>query len=173
MTFATIINVVFSALCVIVVIQSMRMMKGVRELRDVSLDQSVKQMDAATARAQAVLTELKMVLGSAASTHSRTVAEGEALRDELSVMIGIGNSVADRIVEVAAAQNGPKAVNDDDANMPVMAKPAPAQASSERRENGRHGNRRSGQRSGANRNASSEIVETVIKAVKSTRVGHA
>jgi hypothetical protein len=34
----------------------------------------------------------------------RAVAASEALRDELSVMVGIGNAVAERILEAAATQ---------------------------------------------------------------------
>lgn len=158
MTFATIINVILSGLCVIVVVQSLRVVKGMREIRELSLDKAVTQIDAATTRAQAVLTELKMVLGSTTAVQNRAIVEGEALRDELELMIGIGNSVADRITEAATAQSAPKAVNDDDADLPIVQPEKQA-----------HGDRRHRR----NRKPHVEIAEKVIKSVKSNRVGHA
>lgn len=166
MTFATIINAILSGLCVIVVVQSLRMVKSVREIRNLSLDESIAQIDAATSRAQAVLTELKMILSSTTAVQNRAIVEGEALRDELELMIGIGNSVADRITEAATAPIGPKAVNDD---LPDLPKPEKGKQAHQDRRNASASNRRNnGQRKPA-----VEGREKVIKAVKSNHVGHA
>lgn len=106
MTFATISNLVLTALCIVVVVQSLRMVKGIQAIRASSLDQGVAQLDAATARAGDVLTELKDVLGSVSAGQNRAIAEAQALRDELSVVVGIGNAVAERIVEAASIHQG-------------------------------------------------------------------
>lgn len=109
MTFVTVSNLVLVALCIAVIVQSLRMSKGIREIRSSSLNEGVEHLDAATARAQAVLLELKSVLAAASAAQNRAMANGEALREELSVVVGIGNAVAERIIEAAAAQNEKKA----------------------------------------------------------------
>lgn len=114
MTFAMAINVVLGILCVIVVIQSLRMVRGVQEIRSLSFDEGVAQMDSATQRAQAVLTELKTVLDAATTAQNRAIVDGEALRDELSVMIGIGNAVAERIMDAADARQSGDASDETD-----------------------------------------------------------
>jgi hypothetical protein len=106
MTFVAVSNLVLIALCVIVIVQSLRMAKGIREFRTSSLNESASQIDAATARAQAVLNELKTVLATSAAAQNRALVSGEEMREELSVVIGIGNAVAERIIEAASLQNG-------------------------------------------------------------------
>jgi hypothetical protein len=109
MTFVTFINVIMMLLCVAVIFQTLRMAKGIRDLRSASLADSVTQLERATGQAKAVLTELKTVLATEVVAQGRAVAASEALRDELSVMVGVGNAVAERIMEAAAMQNEAKA----------------------------------------------------------------
>lgn len=109
MTFVTFSNAIMMLLCVAVIVQTLRMGKSIRELRSTPLGDSVTQLERATGQARAVLGELKTLLATDAMAQSRGAASGEELRDELSVMIGIGNSVADRIMEAVAAQNEVKA----------------------------------------------------------------
>lgn len=108
MTFATFSNVVLMVLCIVVIVQSVRLTKSFQAIRSSSLNDSVVQLDRATAQAQAVLAELKTILATEGVTQTRVIREGEALRDELSVMVGIGHSVADRIMDAVATQSGPK-----------------------------------------------------------------
>lgn len=103
MTFATLTNAIVSVLCALVVLQSLRMQRNIRDMKSGSLGETVKSLDRATAHARQVLAELKVVLTTEGADNARAVAAGEALRDELSLMVGIGNSVADRIM--AAAEN--------------------------------------------------------------------
>ncbi|HKY80485.1 MAG TPA: DUF6468 domain-containing protein [Sphingobium sp.] len=109
MTFATFSNLIVMLLCVAVIVQSRRLSKSFNEVRSVNLRDSIAQLDRSTGQAKAVLAELKALLATEGVAHSRSVASGEALRDELSVMIGIGNAVAERIVEAAALQSGKSA----------------------------------------------------------------
>lgn len=109
MTFVIFSNLILMLLCVAVIVQTLRMAKGIRDIRSSSLNESVTQLDRATGQARAVLTELKALLATDATAQSRAIADGEALRDELSLMVGIGNAVAERIMEAATAQNEAKA----------------------------------------------------------------
>lgn len=108
MTFATFTNLIVSFLCAGVVLQSMRMMRNIREMKSGDLSETVKSLDRATAQARGVLAELKTVLSTDGAANVKTIASGESLRDELSLMVGIGNAVADRIMEAAAAADRQK-----------------------------------------------------------------
>lgn len=103
MIFATFTNLVVSILCVAVVLQSMRMMRNVRAIKSDTFGETITALDQATAQARAVLAELKTVLSTDGAANVRSIASGETLRDELSLMVGIGNAVADRIMDAAAA----------------------------------------------------------------------
>jgi hypothetical protein len=103
-TFVTLINAIMIALCAAVIVQTMRMAKSLREIRASALNESVARLEHATDQARAVLGHMKALLATEVVAQGRAVAAGEALRDELSVMVGIGNAVAERILEAAATQ---------------------------------------------------------------------
>ncbi|WIW90553.1 hypothetical protein K3M67_21365 (plasmid) [Sphingobium sp. V4] len=109
MSLATFSNAILMLLCMAVIVQTLRLSRSVRELRSSALHDSVAQLERATGQARAVLGELKMMLATEVVAQSRAAASSEALRDELSVMVGIGNAVAERILEAVAAQNEAKA----------------------------------------------------------------
>ena len=109
MTFVTFSNVMMMLLCVAVIVQTLRMGKSIRDLRSATLNDSVTQLERATGQARTVLGEIKTLLANEVVAQSRGAANSEALRDELAVMVGIGNSVADRIMEAVAAQNAVQA----------------------------------------------------------------
>lgn len=143
MTFATFTNVALMLLCVAVLVQSARMMKSFSAIRSGDLGATVKSLDNATAQARTVLAELRETLATDGAANARAIASGEALRDELSVMVGIGNSVAERIME-AAANAGEKsssenqhalnhAIGDDGAGGSEPAKPQSSGKSRSRR----------------------------------------
>ncbi|WP_380874019.1 hypothetical protein ACFB49_45300 [Sphingomonas sp. DBB INV C78] len=102
MTFATFINILLMLLCVAVLVQSARMIRSFDAIKSGDLGETVKQLDNATAQARAVLAELKTILATDGAASVRTIQSGESLRDELSVMVGIGNAVAERIMDAAA-----------------------------------------------------------------------
>ncbi|HWW65150.1 MAG TPA: DUF6468 domain-containing protein [Sphingomonadaceae bacterium] len=122
MTFATFMNLVVAILCVAVVLQSMRMTRNIQAIKSGDLGETVKSLDNATAQAREVLAKLKDVLTTDGAANVRTIASGETLRDELSVMVGIGNAVAERIMEAAAAAGERKEEAATAAQLP--AKPA-------------------------------------------------
>jgi hypothetical protein len=103
MTFASFTNLVVAALCVAVLLQSVRMMRSIRAMKSGDLGDTIASLDRATAQARGVLADLKDVLTTDGAANIRTIASGETLRDELSVMVGIGNAVADRIMDAATA----------------------------------------------------------------------
>jgi hypothetical protein len=105
MTFATFTNVVVILLCGAVLVQSVRMMKSFQAVKDGGLKDMVAALDMATGQARAVLSEMKETLRTDGAAHARTVAQGEAMREELTVMVGIANAVAERILETVEANN--------------------------------------------------------------------
>lgn len=158
MTFVTFSNVMMLLLCVAVIVQTLRMGKSIRDLRTTSLNDSVAQLERATGQARTVLGELKTLLANEVVAQSRGAANGEALRDELAVMVGIGNSVADRIMEAVAAQNAVKAAEAD-------AKEASAR---------RQGSRKLRSRASAGRRKASAATAPVLPVTAETPVaGHA
>lgn len=124
MTFASLTNLVVAAMCLGVILQSVRMIRNIRQVQTGDLGDTIKSLDRATAQARAVLAELKDVLLTDGAANARSIATGETLRDELSVMVGIGNAVADRIIEAASTgdrrkQAEPAAPKATDAKAPV------------------------------------------------------
>ncbi|WP_019831309.1 DUF6468 domain-containing protein [Sphingomonas sp. PR090111-T3T-6A] len=121
MTFASLTNIVVAALCLGVIFQGLRMIRNIRLIQTGDLGDTIKSLDRATAQARAVLGELKDVLVTDGAANARIIATGETLRDELSVMIGIGNAVADRIMEAASPGDRQKPPEAE----PAAPKPAP------------------------------------------------
>lgn len=112
MTFATFTNILLMALCVAVLVQSARMMRAFKAIQTGDLGETVKQLDRATGQARTVLAELKDILATDGAASVRTIQSGETLRDELSVMVGIGNAVAERIMDAAASTNAVATTNE-------------------------------------------------------------
>ena len=103
MTFATMTNVIVMIFCAAVLVQSLRMMRSLAVLKTSDLPKMVKALDAATAQARFVLSELKDTLRTDGAATRRALSDAETIRDELGVMIGIANATADRLVESASA----------------------------------------------------------------------
>lgn len=111
MTLVTFSNFLLMLLCVAVIVQSIRLTKSFQAIRSSALNDSVVQLDRATGQAKAVLAELKFLLSTHGVAQTKAVKAGEELRDELSVMVGIGNAVAERIMDAVAAQNAARTDN--------------------------------------------------------------
>ena len=129
MIFATTTNLILVFLCAAVLVQSTRVMRSFRDLKSGSLGDTVKSLDRATAQARFVLGELKDLLSTDGTANARAIASGESLREELSVMVGIGNAVAERIMEAATTA---EASRKRERAAPVADKPAPRPASRKR-----------------------------------------
>lgn len=121
MSFATLANIATMFFCVAVLVQSVRMMRSLKTVKDGALTDVVQALDKSTAGARAVLVELKASLGECAG-HTRVLGEAKDMAEELSVMIGIANASAERLVEVASAARGAAGTQiDQDADEKVIA----------------------------------------------------
>ena len=108
MSFAVFTNLIVILLCAAVLVQSVRMMRSFRAVKDGGLQSVVEALDKSTAQARAVLSDLKDTLRTDAAANARVVAEGEAMREELAVMVGIANAVAERIMESVESKKQPE-----------------------------------------------------------------
>lgn len=105
MSIALFANVLTIILCVAVLVQSMRMMRSLRAVKDGALTDVVKALDHATVQARSVLSDMKQTLGTDCARHARLVEQARDLRDELSDMIGIADSACERIVSAVSLAN--------------------------------------------------------------------
>lgn len=134
MSFATVSDLALGLLCVAVLVQNLRVMRNFQAIRSGDLGATVQSLDRATAQARAVLADLKQILATDGAANARAIASGESLRDELSVMVGIGNAVAERIMEAAARAGEAK-----EAAGESVEEPACEPAGEEHRPTGSHG----------------------------------
>jgi hypothetical protein len=127
MSLTIISNIVVSILCVGVLIQVTRMSLALSTLQRSDIGETVAALDHATARATATLAEFQRALAAESAANQRSLSSGEALRDELSVMVGIGNNIADRIMDAAATvatphwADAPDSASEDGAATEAMA----------------------------------------------------
>ncbi len=98
MTFATTINIVTIILCGAVLVQCARMMRSLAAFRTAELPATVAALTRATGDAGRVLSELKQALAET-DPRLRIIGDARAVTDELSVMVGIANATADRLLE--------------------------------------------------------------------------
>ncbi|MEW9854497.1 DUF6468 domain-containing protein [Novosphingobium sp. M1R2S20] len=103
MGFASFVNIITVIFCLAVLVQSVRMMRSLEAVKGAgaALPQLIQGLDTATGRASNVLAELKETLRTDASANARILAQAEEIRDELSVMVGIANATADRLLEAS------------------------------------------------------------------------
>ena len=101
MTFSVFTNFLVMMLCIAVLVQSVRMMRSLKAVKEGALKETVAALDAATREAKIVLGELKKTLQNDCAHNARTLVDGGKMLEELTMMIGIGNSVAERIVEAS------------------------------------------------------------------------
>jgi hypothetical protein len=104
MNFAVITNILTMALCIAVLVQSVRMMRSLKAVKEGALTDVVTALDRSTVQARAVLSELKAALVECAG-NARVLNEGKSMADELGVMIEIANNTAERLVQAAADAN--------------------------------------------------------------------
>lgn len=115
MSFAILANVLTMILCMAVLVQSVRMMRSLRTVKDGALTDVVGALEKATAQARAVLSDMKATLGTDCAQHARLVTQARDLRDELSDMIGIADSACERIVGAVGIANAHRGVEAEEA----------------------------------------------------------
>jgi ABC-type transporter Mla subunit MlaD len=91
--------------CMAVLVQSVRMMRSLRTVKDGALTEVVTALEKATAGARSVLSEMKSTLGTDCAQHARLVEQARDLRDELSDMIGIADAACERVVNAVGLAN--------------------------------------------------------------------
>ena len=102
MSFTVFTNLITVLFCIAVLVQSVRMMRSLKQVREGQLDRTVGALDTATTKAQAVLSELKQTLTTEGAANARTLGDAREVREELNVMIGIANAMAERLIEAAS-----------------------------------------------------------------------
>lgn len=105
MSFALMTNFACMILCAAVLLQSGRLMRSLKAVRSGALTDTVQSLERATAQARAVLADMKATLGNEFSANGRLVEQAVVLRDELAMMIEIGDATAERIAGAASAGN--------------------------------------------------------------------
>lgn len=99
MTLTLMSNLLTIILCIGVIVQGSRMMVRLRAVSDGQMGNIVSGLDRATAQASLVLADLKQTLAVEGGALAQSLVQAEELRDELSVLIGIANAMAERLVE--------------------------------------------------------------------------
>lgn len=107
MNFATLSNIATMLFCIAVLVQTVRLMRCLQLISSGALTEVVGALDTSTAEAQRVLGRLTDVLRTDVATSARTLNQGKSMLEELTVMTGIANAIAERIVDVAGASNRP------------------------------------------------------------------
>lgn len=105
MSIALLANVLTIILCMAVLVQSVRMMKSLRTVKDGALTQVVEALQRATTEARSVLSDMKQTLGTDCARHAQLVERARELRDELGLMTGIADAAAERIVRAVGMAN--------------------------------------------------------------------
>jgi hypothetical protein len=99
------VNVLTMIFCLAVLVQSVRMMRSLRTVKDGALTQVVEALEKATGQARTVLSDMKTTLGGECAENARLVDIARGLRDELSMMVDLADSAAERIVAVVGTAN--------------------------------------------------------------------
>jgi hypothetical protein len=102
MSFTAFTNIITILFCIAVLVQSVRMMRSLKQVREGQLDRTVAALDTATAKARGVLSELKDTLTTEGAANARALGEAREVREELNVMVGIANAMAERLIEAAS-----------------------------------------------------------------------
>ncbi|UYY59700.1 DUF6468 domain-containing protein [Sphingomonas sp. S2-65] len=115
MSLALLANALTMIFCMAVLVQSVRMMRSLRTVKDGALTETVNALEKATAGARAVLADMKTTLGTDCAKNARLVDQARDLRDELSDMIGIADGACERIVNAVSLANAQRPAAEADA----------------------------------------------------------
>ena len=109
MSLAIVANALTMIFCMAVLVQSVRMMRSLRTVKDGALTDVVAALEKATTGARTVLSDMKATLGTDCAQHARLVEQARELRDELQVMTGIADGACERIVNAVGLANALRA----------------------------------------------------------------
>lgn len=101
MSFATAINLATIILCGAVLVQSLRLMRLIARVQGDEVTEQVAAMDRATAEARGVLASLQGVLSHEVAEAARMLPQARAMREELTVLLGLADVAAERLVSAA------------------------------------------------------------------------
>ena len=107
MSFSTVTNIMTMLFCTAVLIQSIRLMRCLKDVKGENFAEMVVALDTATSEARNVLADLRETLRVDCAANARVIASGTAMREELTVMAGIADAVAERIVEAVGKTTPP------------------------------------------------------------------
>jgi hypothetical protein len=104
MGFASLVNIITAIVCLAMLVQSVRMMRSLEAVKGAgaALPEMLQALDAATAHASEVLGALRETLRTDAAVNVRMLSQAEGIRDELSIMVGIADVTADRLLEASS-----------------------------------------------------------------------
>lgn len=105
MNFATLSNIATILFCIAVLVQTVRLMRCLELITSGALTEVIGALDTSTAEARRVLGRLTDLLRSDVATNARALDQGKSMLEELTVMTGIANAIAERIVDVAGASH--------------------------------------------------------------------
>lgn len=108
MTYAIMSQLLLGILCLGVMVQTVRLMRRLRLIADGRLGEAVHALDSATREARSVLAGLRQALGGDGAAVAREVMAARALSEELRVMIGIADAMAERLAESGSAEPTPQ-----------------------------------------------------------------
>lgn len=107
MSFSTVTNIMTMLFCTAVLVQSIRLMRCLKDVKGENFAEIVVALDTATSQARNVLADLRETLRVDCAANARVIASGTAMREELTVMAGIADAVAERIVEAVGKTTPP------------------------------------------------------------------
>lgn len=107
MSFSTVTNIMTMLFCTAVLVQSIRLMRCLKDVKGANFAEMVGALDTATSEARSVLADLRETLRVDCAANARVIASGTAMREELTVMAGIADAVAERIVEAVGKTTPP------------------------------------------------------------------
>ena len=125
MSLALMSQLITILLCIGVIVQATRMMRELKAVTNGDMSAVVTGLDRATLQASAVLADLKRTLGTDGAALAQALADGQELQEELTMLIGIANSMAERLVDAGKTRPGPTIDMDDMSAQPAhFAQPA-------------------------------------------------
>ena len=99
MSFSIFTNIMTMLFCTAVLIQSVRLMRCLRTVKSDDFGAMIIALDASTIQARTVLADLRETLRVDCAANARVIATGTEMREELTIMAGIADAVAERIVD--------------------------------------------------------------------------
>ncbi|WP_448661391.1 DUF6468 domain-containing protein [Sphingomonas sp. CJ20] len=120
MNLAIAANALTMILCAAVLIQSVRMMRSLRTVKDGALTEVVAALEKATGQARLVLADMKKTLSTDYAQNARMVEQARELSDELSVMTGIAESACERIVNAVGLANANRPSSEESDGEPMI-----------------------------------------------------